>query len=119
MKKDDSLLLKLARDSVTEVFQASRIINKEALLQEQPLLKQPIQVTLKFFLHDELKGSYTTDDSTSSLLENIILAAKKAAFEDDSTSVLTTAEYLHSTLEVTLHTPDGIMKERSEPIISD
>lgn len=113
-----SVLLQLARDSIEEVLQAQRTIDKERLLQEHPLLNEPIPISINLYMERELKGTYTTQSEEKSLLENIIIGAKKAAFEDDSRGVLTTSEYLHSEIELIIKTSDGEMSESDPSIIS-
>ena len=112
-----SVLLQLARDSITEVFEAKRHIDKSALLQEHPLLNEIIPTTVKLFIDKELKGNYTTQNLNSSLLSNIIVAAKKAAFEDKTRGIITTSEYLHSEIELILDTPDGKISETDPAIL--
>jgi len=41
-----SVLLQLARDSIQEVLEASRSIDKQALLRQHPLLNEVISTTL-------------------------------------------------------------------------
>jgi len=111
-----SVLLQLARDSIQEVFEAKNIINKQALLKEHPLLNESIPVSIKIFQEEELKSSYTCDDSHNSLLSKIIIGAKKAAFENGE--ILTTSAYLHSEIEIILDTPDGQITQKDPAIIT-
>ena len=113
-----SLLLKLARDSMLEVFQAKRLIDKEALLKEHPILATPIACEVAIYL-DEKPYSAFKSEANDPLLENIILAAKKAAFESDTEHILTSTQYLHAEVELTLFTPDGAISERDKPLITD
>ncbi len=113
-----SILLQITRDSIEEVFQAEHKIDKPTLLHEQPLLNEAVAVTINIYINEELQGSYTTAKSTNnSLLNNIIIGAKKAAFEDRKT--LTTTKYLHSKIELILHTLDGDMSETDPAILKD
>ena len=113
-----SVLLQLARDSIEEVLQAERTIDKKQLLEAHPLLQESIGISLNLYIDKELKGTYSTQTQENSLLENIIIGAKKAAFEDKSRGVLTTSEYLHSEIELVIKTPDGEMSESDPAIIS-
>lgn len=113
-----SVLLQLARDSIEEVFQAQRSIQKEELLEQHPLLSEPMPLSVNIYIDEELKGSFATQDTKSSLLENIIIGAKKAAFEDSSRGILTTSEYLHAEIELILITQEGEMSQRDKAIIS-
>ncbi len=112
-----SVLLKLARDSMLEVYQAQHIIDKEELLAQHPILATPMNCKVSIFLDEKQRASYTTD-STASLLENIILAAKKAAFEDPNTTPLTTSEFLHAQVELSIFSDEGVISERDEPILN-
>ncbi len=114
-----SVLLQLARDSIEEVFHAKRSIDKNALLKLHPLLNEKIQTTVNLFINKELKGSYTTQNSEESLINNIILCAKKAAFENTTNSVLKTSEYLHCDIELLLDTPEGQISESDTAIIGN
>ncbi len=111
-----SVLLQLARDSIQEVIEANNTIDKNALLSQHPLLQQKVATAIKIFVHDEIRG-FCTIDAENSLLENVISAAKKAAFEDETSKPLTTSEYLHCHIEITLDTPEGIISDKDEPIL--
>jgi hypothetical protein len=114
-----SVLLQLLHDSIQEVFLAQRSINQDALLSEHPLLAQSIPTTVNIHLAGKLRGTYSSVDTQSSLLTNIIIAAKKAAFEDKRETPLTTSEYLHCEIELRLQTPDGEISEIDPPIIKE
>lgn len=107
-----SILLQLARDSIQEVYEAKRSINKQELLTQHPLLNEKIATTVNIYLNDKLKGSYGSSDATKTLIEDIIYNAKKAAFEDKNSQPLTTNEYIHCEVELILNTPDGLMSQR-------
>lgn len=112
-----SVLLQLARDSIQEVLEASRTINKEELLKEYPLLGEKMATTVSLYLNSELRGSSSTKTPTYSLLEDIVKNAKKAAFEDKNYAPISTSEYLHCEIELILATEDGEMSERDKAII--
>ena len=112
-----SVLLQLARDSIQEVFEAKRTIQKQELLQKHPLLNEKIKTSIKIYIEDELRGSYISSDANKSLLEDIIYNAKKACFEDINFSPLTTSQYLNCEIELTLFTPDGVMSEKDKSIL--
>ena len=112
-----SVLLQLARDSIAEVFEAQRTIDKSSLLQEYPLLNQKITSTVNIYLKNELRGSFSSDTPTLSLLEDIIINSKKSAFEDTNFTPLQTSEYLSCEIELILNTPDGVISEKDAPIL--
>ncbi len=114
----NSLLLKLARDSMLEVYQAKRLIDKASLLEEHPILATPMACKITIYLNEKIFSTYTSGANTP-LLDNIILAAKKAAFETDQKHILTSTQYLHAEIELTLFTADGTMSERDKPIVND
>ncbi len=113
-----SVLLQLVRDSILEVFQARRKIDKATLLTTHPILSTPMNVKVEIFLDDDLCCSYATQNEKP-LIDNIIFAAKKAAFEVDKEHILTSTQFLHCEIELTLYTPEGAMSERDKPIIAD
>jgi len=114
-----SVLLQAARDSIEEVLQAQNSINKQALIQEHPLLAQNISVVVNLFIDEELKGTHSTTDSSTSLIHNIIIGAKKAAFEDLTNSAISTSQYLHCEIELILKTPDGEISEKDPSILKN
>ncbi len=114
-----SVLLQLARDSIQEVFQAQRTIDKRSLLQEHPLLNEKIATTVNLYIDNELRGTYTSAKAHKSLLEDIICNAKKAAFEDETKAPLCTSEYLSCEVEVVLQTPEGVMSEKDPAILKN
>jgi len=114
-----SVLLQLARDSIEEVLQAENSINKEALLQEHPLLHQKIASSVKLYIDNKLRGSCENMQGTQSLLSAIVINAKKAAFEDKAFSPISTSEYLSCEIELTLKTEDGLISEKDTPILQE
>jgi AMMECR1 domain-containing protein len=112
-----SVLLQLARDSIAEVLEAQRTIDRFMLLEEHPLLAQPISSTVNIYLDHKLRGSASSDLTCPSLLEGIVKNAKKAAFEDKNFNPMSTSEYLSCELEIVLDTPDGIISQRDKPIL--
>lgn len=113
-----SILLQLARDSIQEVYEATRTIDKTSLLNKHPLLNEKISTTVNIYLLNELRGSYSSTQASLSLLEDIIMNAKKSAFEDKNFTPLLTSEYLHCEIELVLNTPDGIISEKDPAIIT-
>ena len=63
-----SVLLQLARDSIEEVFQAKRKIDKKLLVKEHPLLKQNIDASVTIYLKDKTRGFCSSENSSSSLI---------------------------------------------------
>jgi AMMECR1 domain-containing protein len=112
-----SVLLQLARDSIQEVLEAKRSIQKEKLLEEHPLLNEKIATTLNIYLDNELRGSCSTKSDAKNLLESIIHNAKKAAFEDPKFSPITTSQYLACEVELLLDTSQGIISQRDPAIL--
>ena len=100
-----SLLLDIARESITEVFEAQRTIDKEKLFTEYPVLKEPVGLFVSVHLAEQLRGSMGSVIPQNSLLEDLISFAKKAAFEDENFEPLRISEYLQASLEVSLLTP--------------
>jgi len=113
-----SVLLQLARDSIQEVIEATRTIQKKELLKEHPLLGEPIATTVNIYLDNELRGSASSTSNSLSLLEDIILNSKKSAFEDKNFTPLSTSEYLSCEIELLLDTPDGILSEKDPAILA-
>ncbi len=113
-----SVLLELARDSIQEVLEASRSIDKQALLRQHPLLNEVISTTLNIYLDSKLRGSSKTKIPSFSLLEDIIRNAKISAFEDKNFTPLSTSEYLNCEIEIVLNTPDGIISEKDPAILT-
>ncbi len=112
-----SLLLQLARDSIQEVLEAKNSIDKTSLLEEHPLLSQTIPTTLNIYINNELRGSCKSQNTPSSLIDEIIINSKKAAFEDSNYLAISTSEYLSCEIEIILETPDGIISEKDPAII--
>jgi len=113
-----SVLLQLSRDSIQEVLQAQNSIDKQALLDEHPLLHQAVKTTTNLYINNKLRGSYESNNGLS-LADAIIIGAKKAAFEDPAFAPLCTSEYLHCEIELTLDTPEGIISEKDLAILSE
>ncbi len=113
-----SVLLQIARDSIQEVIEAQRTIDKTALLNEHPILNDKIATTVNIYLDSKLRGSSKTETPTFSLLEDIIRNAKRSAFEDKNFTPISTSEYLNCEIELILLTEDGVMSEKDPSILS-
>ncbi len=112
-----SVLLQLARDSIQEVLQADRTINKTALVNEYPLLNEKIPSTVNIYIENKLRGSSSSKDINLPLIENIILNAKKSAFEDKNFNPLSTSQYLECEIEILLNTDNGVISEKDPAIL--
>ncbi len=112
-----SVLLAVARSSIEEVLKAENSINRADLVSKYPILDETIQTEIAIFIDNKLRGVASDRDSERSLLESIIHNAKCAAFLDEDYEPLTTTEYLHSTIKLTIYSSDGELSHQSEPII--
>ena len=110
-----SVLLQIARDAIEEVLQMQQKIDKDALLKEYILLKEPVVTTVKIYLNGELRGMHK-DSNNNSLLEAIINAARKAAFEDTNFTPLLVSQYLRCEIEIILETDKGEIREKDSPL---
>ena len=114
-----SVLLQLARDSIAEVLEMQRTIDKDVLIQEHPLLNQKIATQVNLYLDNELRGSALSVSPNLSLIDDIIINAKKSAFEDENFSPITTSEYLSCEIELLLTTQDGVISEKDPSILKN
>ena len=111
----ESVLCQLARTSILEVLQMQKLLDKAKILENYPLLKESLPTTIELFIEDELHGSFFEENLP--LYDAVSIGAKKAAFEDSATPPLTTREYLHISVKITLHTQDGKINHKDKPII--
>lgn len=114
-----SVLLNIARASIEEVLQAQLTIDRHDLLEHYPILAQPMECELTLFLNNKVRGSSRSISMENSLLEEIITHAKMAAFQDERFDPIVISEYLHTTIKLTLFTPDGALSHQSEPILKE
>lgn len=112
-----SVLLQLARDSIQEVLEAKRTIDKQTLANEHPLLNEKMATTVNLYIDNELRGSSSTKIPSYSLLEDIIRNAKISAFQDKNFSPITTSEYLNCEIELILTTSNGVISEKDPAIL--
>jgi AMMECR1 domain-containing protein len=112
-----SVLLTIARDSIEEVLQGQNSIKRDELLEQYPILCEPMATQITLYLGDKIRGVAKTQTPERSLLEDIIYNAKVAAFQNDNFDPLTTSEYLHVTILLTLFSPDGELSHQSNPIL--
>lgn len=112
-----SVLLNIARSSIQEVLQAQLSINRTELLEAYPQLEEIVATQVTLYLNDNVRGSSQSETPGHTLLEDIILNAKRAAFQDPSFIPISTSEYLHTSIELTLFTADGPISHRDEPIL--
>ena len=119
-----SPLLQLVRDSIEEVIEAKLIIDRKALLEQYPVLEQYIASMVTLKIGDELRGEARSTSALKPLIDDIIFNAKVAAFQDKRFSAITTSQYQHATIELTLFIPDDAGNLHAEtssdkPILKD
>lgn len=98
----ESELLKLARSSIEEVLQAERKIDRTALLETYPILGEKVATFVTLTIDGELRGCIGSLVAHRPLIDDIIHNAKAAAFQDPRFSPLTTSEYLHARVELSI-----------------
>jgi AMMECR1 domain-containing protein len=114
-----SLLLAIARKSIEEVLMAENTIDRAHLFGEYPVLGEKMATQINLYLGNELRGSARSEEATRPLLEDIIRNAKIAAFQDENFVPLVTSEYLRSSVELILFSPDGPLSHRDTPILKE
>lgn len=114
-----SVLLTIARASIEEVLQGQNSINRSELLEQYPILCEPMATQITLYLGTKVRGIAKSNTAERSLLEDIIYNAKTAAFQDENFDPLVTSEYLHATIRLTIFSPEGELSHQSEPILSD
>ncbi|MFY9142828.1 AMMECR1 domain-containing protein [Sulfuricurvum sp.] len=112
-----SVLLTIARASIEEVLQADISIDRTQLLEQYPILSQPMATRITLYHDNKIRGSAMSETAQRSLLDDIIHNAKIAAFQDDNFDPLVTSEYLHTTIKLTVFSPDGELSHQSEAIL--
>jgi len=100
-----SLLLEVARQSITEVLEASRHIDVERLKEEHPILNEKMATAVTLYLDNEVRAHYCSLHPKKSLLDDLIHTAKVAAFESDIYPPISTSQYLHVSIQVSILTP--------------
>ena len=100
-----SVLLKLARESIEEVLEAQNTIDRDALVKEYPVLGEKMATFVTLTIGGELRGCIGSLVAQRALVDDIIHNAKAAAFQDPRFAPMTTSEYLHAVVEVSLLTP--------------
>ena len=100
-----SPLLQIVRDSIEEVIEARRIIKREELLQKYPVLEQNIASVITLQVEDELREA-RSDEALKPLIDDIIYNAKIAAFENIKFPPITTAQYMHCSISLSLLIPN-------------
>jgi hypothetical protein len=114
-----SVLLTIARASIEEVLQAQSSINRKELIEQYPILAEPMATQVILYHDNKIRGNSITHTPRRSLLEDIIHNAKIAAFQDENFDPLVTSEYLHTTIELTLFSPDGPLMHKDPPILKE
>ena len=114
-----SVLLTIARASIEEVLQGQNSINRIELIEQYPLLSEPIATQITLYLGNKVRGISKSKRAERSLLEDIIYNAKAAAFQDENFDPLVTSEYLHATIRLTVYSLEGELSHQSEPILKE
>lgn len=107
--KDQTLLLKLARDSISSHFTKKPYNNHE--IEKRFMTKQGVFVTLK--KAKELKGCIGYSDAFFTLYDGIKQAAKSAAFEDPRFPQLTKEELDVIQIEISVLTEPKLIEVKN------
>ncbi len=114
-----SLLLEIARESIAEVLEASRSIDVGVLKKKHPILNEKMATAVTLYLDNEVRSHYCSLHPSKSLLDDLICTAKIAAFESEIYPPITTSQYLHVSIQVSLLTPlKALFYENIEQLIS-
>jgi AMMECR1 domain-containing protein len=105
-----SLLLTIARQSIVEVLEAVRSIDVMDLKKRHPVLNEKMATAVTLYLDDEIRSHYCSLHPEQSLIDDLIQNAKIAAFESTIYPPITTSEYLHVSLQVSILTPLKILE---------
>lgn len=119
-----SPLLQLVRDSIEEVIEAKRKIDRNELLKTYPVLEQKIASVIQLKIDDEICGEASSEEASKPLIDDIIYNAKVAAFQDKNNPPISTADYLHCSIELSLRIPNDngsfdVETSIDEPILKD
>jgi len=107
------ILLQIVRDSIAEVFLAKRVIKKDELLKEYPLLQENLVSKIEIFIDNELFSSIESN-ADDTLLNELIKNAKIAAFE--GSDAIKTSQYIDCEIKLTLFTPDGVISQTDQAL---
>ncbi len=114
-----SELLTLARESIQEVLQAEHTIDREILLAKYPILAEKMATFVTLTIGGELRGCIGSLVAQRPLIDDIIHNAKAAAFQDPRFSPITTSEYLHTAIEVSILTaPEPLLYDDADDLRS-
>jgi AMMECR1 domain-containing protein len=100
-----SLLLKVARQSITEVLETSRHIDTASLKEKYPVLNEKMATAVTLFIDDEIRSHYCSLYPKQSLIDDLIQTSKIAAFETSEYPPITVSEYLHVSIQISVLTP--------------
>lgn len=114
-----SVLLTIARRSIEEVLQAEQSIERAHLLEEYPILNEMMGTEITLYLNDKVRGNAKSETAIRPLLDDIIHNAKVAAFQDTDHTPLTTSEYLHTSVELVIYSPEGALSHKDDPILKE
>ncbi len=100
MMMDKRYLINIAADSILEVLQKRRIIEREQLLQEHPELAKHVAAFVTLELNHSLRGCIGSLIARRSLLDDVVANAKAAAFDDPRFLPLSQAEFDAATFSI-------------------
>ncbi|HFU74148.1 MAG TPA: AmmeMemoRadiSam system protein A [Helicobacteraceae bacterium] len=104
-----SILLQIARESIMEVLQAERLIARDELMKAHPILTTPMATFVTLYLDKEVRGCMGSLTQERMLIDDVIHNAKMAAFQDPRFAPLSTVDYLHTAIELSLLTQPQIV----------
>lgn len=114
-----SVLLSIARQSIEEVLQAESSIDRHGLLIQYPILSEVMTTQITLYLGDKVRGRAKSELPTRPLLDDIIHNAKVAAFQDMTSTPLTTSEYLNTSVELVIFSAEGPLAHKDTPILRE
>jgi len=102
MLNKNSILLNLAKDSITDKLNNTNSINKDDLLVKFPEFKQKGATFITLNIDGKLRGCIGSLIAHQNLFDDITQNAKKAAFNDPRFQPLTKEEFANTTVEISL-----------------
>jgi AmmeMemoRadiSam system protein A len=98
------ILLKIARASILEEFEAKKLINRDELIKEYPFLAQERATFVTLKINGNLRGCIGSILPRMPLIDDVIYNAKQAAFHDPRFNPLTPEEFEQIHIEISILT---------------
>ena len=113
----EKIMLKIARDAITERFTGKKLVDVDKLVKRYPVLAEPGAVFVTLNKNGQLRGCIGSIEAHRPLIDDIIRNARAAAFSDTRFEPVEPREMNEISIEISLLSkPEKVVYENTKDL---